>query len=250
MPEAVNGLLRAADGTVWSGLESGDLIRLRGDKTTVFRKSDGLAGGTIRSIYQDRSGTIWIASRFGITRIHDGKSEIVHGVAGIVPPMPTAFADTGTGVVIATPQELWLYQSGKLRSLKFDTARFGKLTSVYCDRSGHLWIGAYRYLLAYDLRTEKAEIQTGIPGPILTILEDRHGNLWTAKAELTPREMDVLSLIARGCSNREIGTRLEIAEKTVRIHVSNVLDKLGVADRTQAAIAAIQRGIVHFPATD
>lgn len=66
------------------------------------------------------------------------------------------------------------------------------------------------------------------------------------KNALTPREMDVLCFIARGCSNREIGRHLDIAEKTVRIHVSNVLDKLGVADRTQAAIAAIHRGIVHL----
>lgn len=64
--------------------------------------------------------------------------------------------------------------------------------------------------------------------------------------ELTDRELDVLRLLARGMSNREIGERLHIAEKTVKIHVSRVLDKLGVEDRTQAAIAAVQRGIVHL----
>jgi DNA-binding NarL/FixJ family response regulator len=64
--------------------------------------------------------------------------------------------------------------------------------------------------------------------------------------ELTDRELDVLRLLARGMSNREIGERLHIAEKTVKIHVSRVLDKLGVGDRTQAAIAAVQRGIVHL----
>ena len=45
--------------------------------------------------------------------------------------------------------------------------------------------------------------------------------------------------------NREIGETLGIAENTVRIHVSRVLDKLGVADRTQAVLLAIQRGLVH-----
>lgn len=64
--------------------------------------------------------------------------------------------------------------------------------------------------------------------------------------ELTDRELDVLRLLARGMSNREVGERLHIAEKTVKIHVSRVLDKLGVEDRTQAAIAAVQRGIVHL----
>ena len=64
--------------------------------------------------------------------------------------------------------------------------------------------------------------------------------------ELTDRELDVLRLLAQGFSNREIGDRLRIAEKTVKIHVSRVLDKLGVADRTQAAMTAVQRGIVHL----
>ncbi len=63
--------------------------------------------------------------------------------------------------------------------------------------------------------------------------------------ELTPREHQVLTQISRGQSNREIAESLEIAEKTVRIHVSGVLEKLGARDRTQAAIYAIQRGIVH-----
>jgi DNA-binding NarL/FixJ family response regulator len=64
--------------------------------------------------------------------------------------------------------------------------------------------------------------------------------------ELTPREHQVLDLIAHGNSNREIGSKLQIAEKTVRIHVSSLLSKLGARDRTQAAIYAIQRGFVHL----
>jgi DNA-binding NarL/FixJ family response regulator len=63
--------------------------------------------------------------------------------------------------------------------------------------------------------------------------------------ELTPREHQVLVLIAQGNSNREIASNLQIAEKTVRIHVSSLLAKLGARDRTQAAIYAIQRGFVH-----
>lgn len=63
--------------------------------------------------------------------------------------------------------------------------------------------------------------------------------------DLTDRERDVLQLLARGCSNREISSRLNIAENTVRIHVSRILDKLQVEDRTQAVLTAIHRGLVH-----
>lgn len=64
--------------------------------------------------------------------------------------------------------------------------------------------------------------------------------------ELTARELDVLKLVAQGRSNRQIAGTLGIAEKTARIHVSNILGKIGVSDRTQLAIAAIQRGLVHL----
>ncbi|MGI4854274.1 MAG: response regulator [Janthinobacterium lividum] len=64
--------------------------------------------------------------------------------------------------------------------------------------------------------------------------------------ELTPREREVLICITKGRSNREIADELGIAEKTVRIHVSSMLEKLGVRDRTQATIYALQRGLVHL----
>src|SRR5215213_2341342 len=61
---------------------------------------------------------------------------------------------------------------------------------------------------------------------------------------LTEREMDVLRLIARGHSNREIADALIISEKTVKTHVSNILSKLHLADRTQAAIYALRQRMV------
>jgi DNA-binding NarL/FixJ family response regulator len=65
-----------------------------------------------------------------------------------------------------------------------------------------------------------------------------------APSDLTERELEVLRLIARGMNNAEIAAQMVISEKTVKTHVSNVLGKLGVADRTQAAIWALKHGIV------
>jgi two-component system, NarL family, response regulator LiaR len=61
---------------------------------------------------------------------------------------------------------------------------------------------------------------------------------------LTPREREVLALIGRGFPNKRIARRLEVSEKTVKTHVGHVLAKLGVTDRTQAAVVAVRAGLV------
>ena len=63
--------------------------------------------------------------------------------------------------------------------------------------------------------------------------------------ELTNREMEILRLVARGLSNSEIADDLVISENTVKGHVSNILSKLHLADRTQAAVFAWEQGLVH-----
>ena len=68
--------------------------------------------------------------------------------------------------------------------------------------------------------------------------------LRTAGPEITPREREILALIAQGKANKEIGATLGIAEDTVKRHVSSILDKLQVNDRAQATAEAMRRGLV------
>ena len=83
--------------------------------------------------------------------------------------------------------------------------------------------------------------QRFVPATIANRLAER-----MPRSKLTARELDVLRLIVKGMSNREIAASLAITEGTVKIHVNNVLGKLGVNDRTKAATTALQRGIVHL----
>ncbi|HEV2486922.1 MAG TPA: response regulator transcription factor [Terracidiphilus sp.] len=108
--------------------------------------------------------------------------------------------------------------------------------------------GAKGYLLK-GMTTEELiatirEVHAGkahIPPAIAEKLAERMGT-----EDLTPREAAVLEQIVSGKSNKEIATELAISEATVKTHINSLLSKLGVTDRTQAATAAIRRGIVPW----
>ena len=69
-------------------------------------------------------------------------------------------------------------------------------------------------------------------------------NAGSAATVLTPRERDVLALVAEGLTNREVGRRLFISEKTVSVHLSNLMAKLNVSSRTEAVTVAMRRGLL------
>jgi two-component system response regulator DegU len=82
----------------------------------------------------------------------------------------------------------------------------------------------------------------------LALMEMARGNAAAPKERdevgLTERELEVLRLVAQGASNREISTLLFISEKTTKNHLTHIFEKIGVSDRTQAALWAVRRGLV------
>jgi DNA-binding NarL/FixJ family response regulator len=108
--------------------------------------------------------------------------------------------------------------------------------------------GARAYLLKEMLRTELVAAiravlagERYLPQAVRQRLQERE-----FCKELTAREQEILGLMVKGLRNREIAELLGLKEGTVRIHVSNILAKLGASDRTEAAVQAIARGIVSL----
>ena len=66
------------------------------------------------------------------------------------------------------------------------------------------------------------------------------------RSDFTTREHEVLTMLAKGLTNKQIGRVLKISSNTVRNHVNSIIDKLEVSDRTEAATTAIQRGIIEI----
>ena len=133
---------------------------------------------------------------------------------------------------------------------EFPGARIIALTTYEGDEDIYqaLAAGASGYLLKDMLRTELIEVIRkvhqgfrGIPQTIAAKLA-----IHTPRIGLTQRELEVLRLMAEGKSNPEIAAALGRAEGTMKIHVQNILQKLGAADRTQAVTLALRRGIIHL----
>jgi two-component system NarL family response regulator len=133
---------------------------------------------------------------------------------------------------------------------EFPEARVIVVTTFDADEDIHraMQAGAKSYLLkgmskdeiAGTIRAVYAGQQT-LPADVARRLAERR-----QRAELTPREVDVLHLLTEGRSNKEIAAALFIAEDTVKGHLKTLFAKLGVQDRTEAAISAVRHGIVHL----
>jgi two-component system NarL family response regulator len=133
---------------------------------------------------------------------------------------------------------------------EFPDARVIVISTYICDEEIYnaLQSGAMAYLVKSVQREELIEAirkaaagQRHIPREVAARLADRVG-----RTQLSMRELDVLRLLVGGKRNRAIAEALDITEGTVKLHVSSILGKLGVLDRTEAVTVALQRGLVQL----
>lgn len=124
----------------------------------------------------------------------------------------------------------------------FEAVKAGALGYVLKDSSSDELIQAIRDVYQGELALQ--------PSLALRVIRElgRPSSLPPAEEPLTDREEGVLKLVAQGLSNQEIGNRLGISERTVRSHVSNFLEKLHLANRTQAALYALRKGLASLDA--
>jgi DNA-binding NarL/FixJ family response regulator len=189
------------------------------------------------------------------------------GLSTIIDTQPdmTVIAETGSGeeaislfrehLPDLTVMDLRLEQMSGVECIRtlrseFPDARFVVLTTYRGDEdihqaleagaSGYLIKGMPRQLLLDALRSVHRG-ERFLPPPVAETLASRK-----PEGELSARERQVLSLLAAGKCNKEIAAELNIAEITVKCHLSMTFLRLGVTDRTQAVIAAVRRGLVHL----
>jgi DNA-binding NarL/FixJ family response regulator len=129
---------------------------------------------------------------------------------------------------------------------EFPQARIIALTSYDGDQDIYraMEAGVRGYLLKESVHTEVLHaIRMVFAGQKLIPVEASDG---PAKVALTPREVEVLQRVAQGLGNKEIGQELGTAPGTIKMHVQNILQKLGATDRTHAVTIGVQRGIIRL----
>jgi DNA-binding NarL/FixJ family response regulator len=134
---------------------------------------------------------------------------------------------------------------------EFPDGRFIVLTVHDGDEDVHraLDAGAQGYLLKTASRTELVETVRAVHAGLRRVSREATDRLdeYPVGVHLTPREIEVLQLLTRGLSNNEIAAELRVSGTTAKWFVKNILQKLGVSDRTAAVTTAFRRGILHHP---
>jgi len=113
------------------------------------------------------------------------------------------------------------------------------------DVSRELLCHAVRSVMAGGTMVRSGLLKRAMEGLLRSAAGKKQGADVSMVEHLTPREMEVLRLMAQGCGNKEICQELHLAEITVKKYVQNIIQKMGASDRTHAAIQAVRLGLVE-----
>jgi len=190
-------------------------------------------GRGVRADYQDPTGYWGPEGQAWVTRL-DAERLRVHWLAGVDPPAAAELVQSWRNTVSAFDAIGYVYETARSRAALAEILRASGDPSA-ADEERELAVASATALQAAPLlgRLGGAE-----PPPVDRRRESGTGGL-------TPREREVLALLASGRSNSEIGQQLFISRKTASVHVSNILSKLGAVSRTEAVALARRRGLIE-----
>jgi len=132
------------------------------------------------------------------------------------------------------------YVGARFIMLSVDEAEEDIFRAVQAGAVGYLFKSAEREEILDAVRQVYAG-NTYFPASVANQLDAR-----SQRQPLSVREIEVLKMVAQGMANKQIAAALDVSEITVKVHVSSILEKLNVPDRTRAATLAIERGIIHL----
>jgi NarL family two-component system response regulator LiaR len=125
----------------------------------------------------------------------------------------------------------------------FSAIKAGAMGYIMKDTSSDELIQAIQ-----DVAQNRPALQPAIARKLMRDIQNQPGQV-QADSALTDREIEILQLVARGQTNQQIADELFLSERTVRTHITNILGKLRLDNRTQAALYALREGIAHLPYT-
>jgi ligand-binding sensor domain-containing protein len=177
-----NRVLRDRDGGLWIGTVERGLIHLHRGRTDVFRKSDGLSGDVVLSVFEDREGDIWVASTGGIDRFRELPVTTLSVKQGLS-------SDATQSVLAAKDGSIWVgAHEGLSRWKDGQVTVFGKASglpdnapeSLFQDDRGRIWVST-RHRIAYFQNGRFAALNAAPGGEVHYITGDSSGNLWLSE---------------------------------------------------------------------
>jgi len=178
-------LLRDRDGGLWIGTEDRGLVHAHKGRADVFAPSNGLSGEDAYALFEDREGTIWVATINGLDRFRDfavATFTVNQGLSN--DEVGSVLADRDGSVWLATNGGLNRWNNGQIAISRSGSAKPGKLNglnphSLFQDNKGRIWVSTLRGI-GY-LEHDRFTYVSGVPvGNVLSIVEDTAGKLWMA----------------------------------------------------------------------
>src|SRR6185312_14384285 len=174
-----NRLLRDRDGGLWIGTIERGLIHMHNGRTETFTQSDGLSGDIVLSLFEDREGSVWVATTGGLDRFRELPVSTISVRQGLPSDVTSAVLAAADGSVwIGTHDGLTRWRNGKVKTyLRASGLPDDSVQSLFQDHSGRIWVFTDRGL-GY-LRRGRYIAIPGVPGgEVNSIAGDDAGNLW------------------------------------------------------------------------